>query len=131
MVWLHGGAFSYGSANVPRFDGTNLAARQDVVVVAVNHRLNVFGHLHLADIGGERFAHSGIAGVLDLIAALDWVREHAARFGGDPGNVTLFGQSGGGGKVGTLLAMPAAQGRFHRGTVQTAQTGTAAVREKR
>src|SRR3546814_11822892 len=93
MVWLHGGAFSYGSANVPRFDGTNLAARQDVVVVAVNHRLNVFGHLHLADIGGARFAHSGNAGVLDLIAALDWVREHAARFGGDPGNVTLFGQS--------------------------------------
>ncbi|MFN4088927.1 MAG: carboxylesterase/lipase family protein, partial [Alphaproteobacteria bacterium] len=130
MIWLHGGAFSYGSANVPRFDGTNLAARQDVVVVAVNHRLNVFGHLHLADIGGERFAHSGNAGVLDLIAALDWVREHAARFGGDPGNVTLFGQSGGGGKISTLLAMPAARGLFHRAIVQSGATIRVAERAR-
>ena len=119
MVWLHGGAFSYGSANSPRYDSTNLARRNDVVVVAVNHRLNIFGHLDLSTIGGERFAQSGNAGVLDLVAALEWVREHAARFGGDPGNVTIFGQSGGGGKVSALLAMPSAKGLFHKAIVQS------------
>ena len=77
MVWLHGGAFSYGSANSPRYDSTRLAQRNDVVVVAVNHRLNIFGHLDLSQAGGERFAQSGNAGVLDLVAALEWVREHA------------------------------------------------------
>ena len=95
MVWLHGGAFSYGSANSPRYDSTNLARRNDVVVVAVNHRLNIFGHLDLSGLGDERFAPSGNVGILDLVAALEWVREHAERFGGDPGNVTIFGQSGG------------------------------------
>ncbi|MFO1159787.1 MAG: carboxylesterase/lipase family protein [Reyranellaceae bacterium] len=119
MVWLHGGAFSYGSANSPRYDSTNLARRQDVVVVAVNHRLNIFGHLDLSSIGDGRFAQSGNAGVLDLVAALQWVREHAARFGGDPGNVTIFGQSGGGGKSCALLAMPAAKGLFHKAIVQS------------
>ena len=78
MVWLHGGAFSYGSANSPRYDSTNLARRNDVVVVAVNHRLNIFGHLDLSGIGDERFAQSGNVGILDLVAALEWVREHAA-----------------------------------------------------
>ena len=112
MVWLHGGMFSWGSANSPRYDSTNLARRNDVVVVAVNHRLNIFGHLDLSAVGGERFAQSGNAGVLDLVLALQWVREHAARFGGDPGNVTIFGQSGGGGKVCALLAMPEI-GRAH------------------
>ena len=115
MVWLHGGAFSYGSANSPRYDSTNLARRNDVVVVAVNHRLNIFGHLDLSSLGGERFAQSGNAGVLDLVLALEWVREHAARFGGDPGNVTIFGQSGGGGKVSALLAMPQRQGPVPQG----------------
>jgi para-nitrobenzyl esterase len=119
MVWLHGGAFSYGSANSPRYDSTNLAKRNDVVVVAVNHRLNVFGHLDLSAVGGERFAKSGNVGVLDLVAALEWVRGHAARFGGDPGNVTIFGQSGGGGKVSALLAMPSARGLFHKAIVQS------------
>src|SRR5262249_52792345 len=108
MVWLHGGAFSYGSANPARFDGGPLAQRNDVVVVSVNHRLNIFGHLDLSGAGDERFAQSGNVGVLDLVAALEWVRDHAARFGGDPGNVTIFGQSGGGGKVSALLAMPGA-----------------------
>ena len=107
MVWLHGGAFSYGSANSPRYDSTRLARRNDVVVVAVNHRLNIYGHLDLSAYG-ERFAASGNVGVLDLVLALEWVRTHAARFGGDPGNVTIFGQSGGGGKVSALLAMPVA-----------------------
>ncbi len=119
MVWLHGGAFSWGSANSPRYDGTSLARRGDVVVVAVNHRLNIFGHLDLSGLGDERFARSGNAGVLDLVAALEWVRAHAARFGGDPGNVTIFGQSGGGGKACALLAMPEAKGLFHKAIVQS------------
>jgi len=119
MVWFHGGAFSYGSANTLRTAGANLARRGDVVVVTVNHRLNIFGFLDLAELGGEEFAHSGNAGVLDLVAALEWVRENVANFGGDPGNVTIFGQSGGGGKVSALLAMPATKGLFHRAIVMS------------
>ena len=119
MVWLHGGAFSWGSANSPRYDGTRLAQRNDVVVIAVNHRLNIFGHLDLSQIGDERFAQSGNAGLLDLVAALHWMREHAERFGGDPGNVTIFGQSGGGGKVSALLTMPSAKGLFHKAIIQS------------
>ncbi|HSH99787.1 MAG TPA: carboxylesterase family protein [Reyranella sp.] len=130
MVWLHGGAFSYGSANSPRYDSTRLAGRNDVVVVAVNHRLNIFGHLDLSAVGGERFAQSGNVGVLDLVLALQWVREHAERFGGDPGNVTIFGQSGGGGKVCALLAMPVAQGLFHKAIVQSGASVRFAERER-
>jgi para-nitrobenzyl esterase len=130
MVWLHGGAFSYGSANSPRYDSTNLARRNDVVVVAVNHRLNLFGHLDLSGVGGDRFAQSGNAGVLDLVLALEWVRDHAARFGGDPGNVTIFGQSGGGGKVSALLAMPGAKGLFHKAIVQSGASVRFAERER-
>ena len=130
MVWLHGGAFSYGSANSPRYDSTNLARRNDVVVVAVNHRLNIFGHLDLSAVGGERFAQSGNVGVLDLVLALEWVRDHAARIGGDPGNVTIFGQSGGGGKVSALLAMPQAKGLFHKAIVQSGASVRFAERER-
>src|SRR5271169_201928 len=119
MVWLHGGAFSYGSANTPRTAGANLARRGDVVVVTVNHRLNIFGFLDLAALGGEEFVHSANAGVLDLVAALQWVHDNVANFGGDPGNVTIFGQSGGGGKVSALLAMPAAKGLFQRAIVMS------------
>jgi para-nitrobenzyl esterase len=119
MVWYHGGAFAFGSANMPRLDGTRLAADHDVVVVTVNQRLNILGHLYLADIAGEEFAASGNAGTLDMLAALQWVQTNIARFGGDPGNVTIFGQSGGGGKVSTLLAMPAARGLFHRAIVMS------------
>jgi para-nitrobenzyl esterase len=119
MVWLHGGAFSYGSPNTPRVDGSSLARRGDVVVVSVVHRLNIFGHLHLAQVGGSDFARSGNVGVLDLVAALEWVRDNIAAFGGDPGNVTIFGQSGGGGKVSALCGMPAARGLFHKGIVQS------------
>ncbi len=119
MVWYHGGAIAYGSANTPRLDGTNLAAHHDVVVVTVNHRLNVLGHLHLAELGGPEFAQSGNAGALDMLASLHWVRDNIERFGGDPGNVTIFGQSGGGGKVSTLLAMPAARGLFRRAIVMS------------
>jgi para-nitrobenzyl esterase len=119
MVWLHGGAFSYGTANVARLQGSRLARRGDVVVVTVNQRLNIFGFLDLSAIGGAEFAASGNAGALDMVAALEWVRDNIERFGGDPGNVTIFGESGGGGKVCTLMTMPAARGLFHRAIVQS------------
>lgn len=119
MVWFHGGAFSYGSANGQRTQGNSLARHGDVVVVSVNQRLNIFGHLYLAEIGGPKFADSGNAGTLDMVAALKWVRDNINQFGGDPGSVTIFGESGGGGKVSTLLAMPAAQGLFHRAIIQS------------
>jgi para-nitrobenzyl esterase len=119
MVWFHGGGFSYGSANTPRTAGASLARRGDVVVVTVNHRLNILGFLDLTALGGEEFAHSANAGMLDLVAALEWVRDNIAKVGGDPGNVTIFGQSGGGGKVSALLAMPAAKGLFQRAIVMS------------
>lgn len=120
MVWLHGGGFSTGSAHDMRtYDGENLARHGDVVVVSVNHRVGVAGFLNLASIGGERYAASGNAGMLDIVAALEWVRDNVQSFGGDPGNVTVFGQSGGGGKVTALMAMPRAAGLFHRAIVQS------------
>ena len=118
MVWLHGGGFATGSGSSHAYDGVRLAKRGDVVVVTVNHRLNTWGHLYLGAFG-EWFADSGNAGILDLILALEWVRDNAAEFGGDPGNVTIFGESGGGCKVSILMAMDAAQGLFHRGVVQS------------
>ena len=130
MVWLHGGAFAYGSGNRAVTEGANLARRGDVVVVSVNHRLNIFGFMHLAGIGGERFAHSGNAGMLDLVAALEWVRDNIERFGGDAGNVTIFGESGGGGKVSVLLAMPKARGLFHRAIIQSGATIRVSTRER-
>jgi para-nitrobenzyl esterase len=130
MVWYHGGAFGYGSANTPRIDGTRLAAHHDVVVVTVNHRLNILGFMHLAELGGPEFAQSGNAGALDMLASLEWVRDNIARFGGDPGNVTIFGQSGGGGKVSTLLAMPAARGLFHRAIVMSGASIRLSERER-
>jgi para-nitrobenzyl esterase len=120
MVWLHGGAYSNASGSQIAFDGTNLARKHDVVVVTLNHRLNVFGFTYLADLGGEKYAESSNVGMRDIILALQWVRDNIASFGGDPGNVTIFGQSGGGGKVGTLLAMPAAKGLFHRAIAESA-----------
>src|SRR5215472_9907255 len=119
MVWFHGGAFSYGTANAARLRGSRLARRGDVVVVTVNQRLNILGFLDLSAIGGAEFAASGNAGTLDMVAALEWVRDNIERFGGDPANVTIFGESGGGGKVCTLLAMPSARGLFHRAIVQS------------
>src|ERR1700722_6645018 len=114
MVWLHGGGFAGGGAVIECSDGTHLAGRNDVVVVSLNHRLNVFGHLYLGEIGGKKYADSGNVGLLDIVAALQWVRDNIAAFGGDPGNVTIFGHSGGGCKVNVLMAMPAAQGLFHK-----------------
>ena len=130
MVWLHGGAFAYGSGNRAVTDGTNLARRGDVIVVSVNHRLNIFGFLHLADIGGPAWANSGNAGMLDLVAALRWVRDNISRFGGDPHNVIIFGESGGGGKVSVLLAMPAARGLFHRAIIQSGAAIRVSTRER-
>jgi len=119
MVWLHGGGFAYGSGAWPIYDGANLAKKGDVVVVTVNHRLNVFGYLDLGQLGNDAYAKSGNAGMLDLVAALEWVRDNIEAFGGDPGNVTIMGESGGGAKVSTLLAMPAAKGLFHRAVIQS------------
>ncbi len=119
MVWLHGGGFAYGSGAWPSYDGGNLAKKGDVVVVTLNHRLNAFGYLELADIGGADFAKSGNAGMLDIVLALEWVRDNAAAFGGDPSNVTIFGESGGGAKVSTLMAMPSAHGLFHKAIVES------------
>jgi hypothetical protein len=113
--------FQAGSGQeLPSYDGENLAKRGDVVVVSLNHRLAVLGYLNLAEVG--RRALRGLqpnVGQLDLVAALEWVRDNIAAFGGDPGNVTIFGQSGGGAKVSTLLAMPAAKGLFHKAIVQS------------
>jgi para-nitrobenzyl esterase len=119
MLWLHGGGYSSGSGGNTRYEGSRLATRQGVVVVTINHRLNVFGHLYLGDLGGNEFADSGNVGILDIVAALEWVRDNITEFGGDPGNVTIFGESGGGGKVSTLMAMPGAKGLFHRAIVQS------------
>ena len=119
MVWLHGGGFTMGSSHhLPSFDGENLA-RRGVVLVSVNHRLGVLGCLDLSEFGGADFAQSGNVGLLDLVMALHWVRDNIARFGGDPSNVTIFGESGGGVKVSTLMAMPAAKGLFHKAVVQS------------
>jgi len=121
MVYFHGGAYSNGSVTDPLNDGAALAARGDVVVVTVNHRLNALGYLYLPG----RFPDGGNAGQLDLICALEWVQRNIAAFGGDPGNVALFGQSGGGAKIATLMAMPAAAGLFHKAITMSGQQVTA------
>jgi len=123
MVFMHGGGYTGGSGNdLLSYDGENLARNHDVVVVTHNHRLNVFGFLNLAEIGGERFASSGNVGMLDNVAVLQWVRDNIANFGGDPANVMIYGQSGGGGKVSHLMAMPSAKGLFHRAVVESGAT---------
>jgi len=119
LFWIHGGGFDQGSGGAPGYDGAGLAAHEDVVVVTVNHRLNVLGYLYLDDLAGSEFAGSGNAGQLDLVAALEWVRENIGSFGGDPSNVLIFGQSGGGAKVSTLLAMPGAKGLFQRAAIES------------
>lgn len=119
MVWLHGGGYAAGSGQeLPSYDGSNLAKNGDVVVVTLNHRLNALGFLDLSAFG-DKYAKSGNAGLLDLVAALQWVNKNIASFGGDAQNVTIFGQSGGGGKVSTLLATPSAKGLFHKAIIQS------------
>ena len=129
MVFLHGGAWSTGSGTAALFDGVRLAGRGDTVIVSINHRLNLFGFLYLADLLGPDYADSGNAGVLDIIAALRWVKDNIAAFGGDPGNVTLFGWSSGGSEVSQILAMPAADGLIHKAIVQSGSILTLRTRE--
>ena len=121
MAYIHGGAYSNGSVTDPLNDGARLSARGNVVVVTINHRLNALGYLYLPD----RFPDSGNAGQLDLVCALQWIARNIAAHGGDPGNVTLFGQSGGGAKIATLMAMPAAAGLFHKAITMSGQQVTA------
>lgn len=130
MVWCHGGGFTHGTGAWSWWTGENLARDHDVVVVTLNHRLNVFGFVDLTTIApDEGFVAN--AGMRDIVAALEWVRDNIAAFGGDPGNVTIFGQSGGGGKVGTLMAMPSARGFFHKAIIQSgAQVLRAIPRER-
>jgi len=114
MVWLHGGGYTGWSSNINLYDGVNLCNRGDVVVVTLNHRLNGFGYLYLGGIENSGFPSTANAGMLDIVLALQWIKDNIAEFGGDPDKVTLFGQSGGGAKCATLMAMPAAKGLFHR-----------------
>lgn len=123
LVSFHGGGWATGSGNGPMYDGGQLALLGDVVVVTVNHRLASFGYAHLAAVGApEEFKLAGVCGVMDMVASLEWVRDNIAAFGGDPSRVMIFGQSGGGSKVSTLLATPSAKGLFHRAVVQSGST---------
>jgi len=129
MFWIHGGGFQAGSGSSQGYDGTNLCKRGDVVVVTINHRLNALGFAFFGDIGGEEFANAGNVGMLDIVHALKWVRDNIENFGGDPSRVMIFGESGGGRKVGALLAMPAAKGLFHRAVIQSGPTIKVVTRE--
>lgn len=128
LFYIHGGAYNNGTANADLYDGTRLAQR-DAVVVTVNHRLNAFGYLYLAELA-DGYRESGNVGMLDLVLALQWVRDNIANFGGDPHNVTIFGQSGGGAKCATLMAMPAAKGLFHKVLTMSGQQVWAVPRQK-
>ena len=129
MVWLHGGAFSTGSGSWPMYDGASLASRGDAVVVTLNHRLGPLGFLDLEEVGGERYAGSGNAGMLDIVLALRWVRDNVAAFGGDPSRVMVFGDSGGASKTSLLLGMPDARGLLHRGGIMSGPLIRACSRE--
>jgi para-nitrobenzyl esterase len=119
MLWFHGGGFEAGAGSIPLYDGTRMARRGDVVVATINHRLNVFGHCYLGGVLGDEFAQSGNVGYLDLVASMRWVKDNIERFGGDPNNVMIYGQSGGGRKVSLCYAGKDAQGLFHKGVVQS------------
>ena len=119
MLWFHGGGFEGGSGSSRLYDGTRVARRGDVVIATINHRLNVFGHCYLGGVLGDEFAQSGNVGYLDLVAAMKWVKENIARFGGDPNNVMIYGQSGGGRKVSLCYAGKDAKGLFNKGAVQS------------
>ena len=125
MFYIHGGAYSHGSGASPLYDGVALCQRGDVVVVTVNHRLNAFGYLYLQRLGDDSLADSGNVGQLDLALALRWVRDNIVKFGGDYDRVMVFGQSGGGAKIATMMAMPAAKGLFHRAASMSGQQVTA------
>lgn len=130
MVWLHGGGFSIGSANGADCNGENLARTQDVVVVGVNHRLNVFGHLDLSAFG-EKYKYSANSGMDDIIQALEWIQANITNFGGDPNNVTIFGESGGGAKVLAMMTSPKAKGLFHKAINESGATENMGVEFQR
>jgi para-nitrobenzyl esterase len=121
MVWIHGGGFDSGTGSTPWYDGSSFVTRGDVVVVSINYRLGALGFVHLGGPHGlgSEYASSGLSGILDQVAALRWVRDNIAAFGGDPGNVTIFGESAGAMSIGTLLGLPGAQGLFHRAVAQS------------
>ncbi len=129
MVWLHGGGYTAGSScELPSYDGENLSRTGDVVVVSINHRLNVLGFLDLSAVD-EKYAQSANVGMMDVVAALEWVHNNIGNFGGDPGNVTIFGQSGGGGKVTTMLYTPSAKGLFHKAIMESGGGGRFSAKE--
>lgn len=129
MVWLHGGGYSAGSScELPSYDGENLSRTGDVVIVSINHRLNVLGFLDLSAVD-EKYAKSANVGMMDVVAALEWVHNNISNFGGDPGNVTIFGQSGGGGKVATMMYTPSAKGLFHKAIMESGVAGKFATKE--
>jgi para-nitrobenzyl esterase len=130
MLWIHGGGFAYGSGSQPIYQCDGLARFGDVVTVSVNHRLNVFGYLNLADIMGPAYASSGTVGMQDLVLALAWVRDNIASFGGDPDNVMIMGQSGGGQKVCILLSMDSAKGLFHKASIESGANPTVGRKER-
>jgi para-nitrobenzyl esterase len=130
MVWFHGGGFAAGSGGATSYDGRNLCEKHDVVLVVVTHRLNIFGFLYLADLYGDAYADSGNAGILDCVEALKWVHANISNFGGDPGNVTIFGQSGGAGKVSTLMGLTPAKGLFHRAIAESGSVIRSGVKEQ-
>ena len=131
MVYFHGGGFSFGSSyELPSHEGAQMARHHDIVQVSVNHRLNVLGFLDLSEVGGEAYAESGNVSMTDLVASLRWVRDNIANFGGDPDNVMIYGQSGGGSKVTTLLGMPSAKGLIHRASVQSGGGGNPPTAEQ-
>lgn len=125
MVYLHGGAYASGSGSDELYDGTRLATKGDVVVVTLNHRLNAFGYLYLDRLFPSAFPDSGNAGQWDILLALDWLKQNITAFGGDPNRIMMFGQSGGGAKIATLMATPAAAGRFHAAATMSGQQVTA------
>jgi para-nitrobenzyl esterase len=130
MVWIHGGGYDQGSGGSLGYEGAALAKHQGVVAVSLNHRLNVLGYLYLGDILGSEFAESANPGQLDIVAALEWIRDNIEAFGGDPSRVMIFGQSGGGAKVSTLLGMPSAEGLFHAAAIQSGASLSGADRER-
>ena len=129
MVWLHGGGFHVGSSSDPMTDGKALAKQGNVVIVSVNHRLNILGFLDLSAVNAK-YAQSANVGMLDIVKALEWTRNNIERFGGDPSNVTIFGESGGGGKVGTLMCMPSAKGLFRKAIIQSGTLVNVMTKEK-
>jgi para-nitrobenzyl esterase len=129
MVWIHGGAFLSGTGSIPWYDGRTFVRSSDVVVVTINYRLGALGFLHLADLGGEAFASSGNVGLLDQVAALTWVRDNIGSFGGDSGNVTVFGESAGAFSIGSLLGLPAARDLFGRAILQSGASSNVSDRE--